>query len=177
MKVLLVTIIYSIAGPSVGASVQGTDILDVNYYEPFIDAYDESTVNLHSGSDVSYLKLYDISNAYVLGGELAWLQLFDVSSAEIYNTDLSWLGLNENATVNIYGSNFEYSNGHLSGFWADGTQFSFWALNMDNGTGMFMLPTNIMPAGIHLNEVPVPGAVFLFVTGLITLLGFKHNLS
>ncbi len=177
IQYLLGIIIYLVTGLSIAATAHGTHTLVINYDESFIWAYDESSVILYDGADVSHLSAYDFSSASIYGGEISFLNLFDSSTAEIHKANFSFLNVTESSTVNIYGSNFEYSNGRLSGFWSDGTHFSFWAGLMDNETGIPFVPTNILPAEIHLNEVPLPGAFFLLLTGLLTLLGFRHQLS
>jgi len=182
---------FSYFTSSHAASVSGSDILDVDYAEASINAFDTSTVNLNAGSDVANLDTYDASQANlyagsevsfidafdhssisVYGGEISFLRLYDESHADIFNTDVSWLLVGENASATIYGSSFEYNRGHLNGLWADGTSFSFWALNMDQfGLPIHDLTNDIMPANITLSEVPLPPAAILFLSVLVPLFG------
>jgi hypothetical protein len=157
-------------GQALASTVGNNDVLDINGADSFVTAYSNSTVNLLPNSDVAFLDLYDNSTANLLGGNLSWLTLHGTSTANLYSSDLSWLVVGENAKVNIFGYNFSYAFGHLSGNWADGEAFSFWAVNGLAGP----LPTNTMPSNINLNAVPLPASSLLFASSL-ALLGFGYR--
>jgi hypothetical protein len=114
----------------------------------------------------------DTENVYS-GDSIAWLYANDNSEVNItYVDDLSWLLVNDDSQVNIFGSNFNYSNGHLSGVWANGLSFSFWALeetDLQNGSIGSIIPDNI-----RLRAVPIPATVWLFGSGL-ALLGWMKR--
>lgn len=118
------------------------------------------------GGDLSWLKMYDNSHVDITNGILSWLQMFEASTANIYKADISWLVLAENSKAEIYGSNFAYSGGHLSGNWADGTPFSFWALS-GNAQGMpTVVRLPVLPENIVLHVVPAPATAYLMMLAL-----------
>ncbi len=210
------------------ATVTGTDTLDISNSEPWVYAYDQSTINVLSGGDVAGLYLYDqtstnistgaaVSRVYgysqnvidilsgadvgyvysygetysnilagsvvswvfgynqstldISGGDIGWLQLYDNSVATVTKTeDLSWLLVSDNSQVHIYGKEFSYSDGHLNGVWGDGTPFSFLALYEND-----LYPSSILPANITLHTVPLPATIWLFVSGVGLMFGFKKS--
>jgi hypothetical protein len=156
------------------STVSGTDILNINGADAFVDAYNYSTVNLLSGSDVAFLNTHDNSSANLYDGTLSWLNMYGNSSANIYSSNLSWLLVGTNATVNIYGSNFNYSGGILSGTWSSGTGFSFWALNVSESGVIIGSPSDIIPSNITLSSVPLPSSILLFASSLAAL-GFRRK--
>jgi len=172
------------------ASLFGYDTSTINVFNganvSWIDAYDSTTVNIFGG-DVSWLQLYDQSTANLSGefdiiwilindnaestvsnGNISWLKAYDQGIANIANlSSLSWLLVNDDVEVNIFGSDFEYTRGHLSGYWQNGEQFSFWALeeaDLFSGNISNLIPDNIR---LHTAEVSEPMTILLFVVGLI----------
>ncbi len=166
---LVATALLVLSGYCYGATVAGSDVLDVNSDESRVFAYDTGVVNVYEGADVSFLYAYDNSHVNVYGGAVSWLELYDTATARILKGEFSFLELNVSARATIIGSDFVYSEGRLEGMWSDGTAFSFWALNMNNDTGASSVPTDILPAGITLQTVPVPPAVLLMFTALLPL--------
>jgi len=120
---------------------------------------------LVSGGEVSWLRLYENSHADVTGGQLSWIWLHDQSTVRITGlTDLSWLVFDDTtARAEIVADNVSYSSGHLSGTWANGQAFSFWAV--DAG----FMPTSVMPSNISITAVPEPDALALLGVGGLML--------
>lgn len=144
----------------------------------FLETHNNAQANIYSGSQLSFLNTYDASVANVYGGDTSWLILHDQSQVNVYKTVTSWLLVAENATATIFGSNFNYSNGHLSGNWSDGSAFSFRALNAQNdGQINFNADQSILPSNIILTSVPLPGAFYLFASTLFGLIGFLRKKS
>ncbi|MDG9671378.1 PEP-CTERM sorting domain-containing protein [Hahella sp. CR1] len=164
LLVLLSTSAYSL-------TINENDAININGSESMVYTHDQSTLTAMPDSDISWLYAYDNSTININGGEtswlfgyhnstinisagdISWLKVFNNSETNItYLDNLSWLEVYNDAVVNIYGSNFSYSNSHLSGNWANGNSFSFWALgNIDN---------------IVLHAVPEPSTFALLVLGM-----------
>lgn len=183
-----VVLLCLIVSNAVNATViNGSNVFDVDGSEPWLYGYDNSTINVYAGSDVawlygydnssinvyagsevSWLHAYDDTNINISGGDISWLTLYDQSISNITGVEeLSWLLVNDDSEVNIFGSAFSYSNGHLSGFWGDGSYFNFWALeesDLFSGSISNALPDNIR---LHSVSVPEPGTVLLFFIGLV----------
>lgn len=180
--------VFSISLPTYSLSITGTNTVDINGSESFVYAYDSSAVTASSGSDIAWLygydnsilniKMgsevswfhgYDDSTINIDGGDISWLKLYDESEANIsYVEDLSWLLVNDDVQVNIFGSEFSYAGGHLSGLWANGDPFSFWALEeVDLRLGSI---GNIQPNNINLHVVPTPSSIYLLLIGIGFLL-------
>lgn len=158
-----------------GVSISGNNVVTISGYDPYVYVSDHATVNLVGSSDVSFLDTYDQSHANIYDGQLSWLNMYNQSTADIHKTDISWLLMGGGSSATIYGSNFSYSGGHLSGNWLDGTQFSFWALNIyDNGQIVTPNPVS-MPSNITLSSVPVPAAAWLLGSGLLGLSGVARR--
>lgn len=177
------------AKTSLADSVSGTTILNISYNSiAWLDAHDQSTVNILDGGNVSYLDTYNasISNVYsggtiswltptdqsmanVYGGDISWLRLYGQSTANIYGGTLSWLIADEQSTAHIYGSNFSYYGGILSGVLADGSSLHIWALATLSSDPSSI--TNTLPTNIVLHTVPLPLPIVLFSSGL-AFLGF-----
>ena len=169
-EMVLSTVMIAGAGNAHSLVINGTNEFDIFGSESFVSAYDFSIVTTHIGSSVSFLDGFDNSTFNINGGEIAWLQLYDSNVTDIsFVEDLSWLLVSDNSIVNISGSGFNYSNGHLSGTWANGTDFSFWALEqLDLTTGNIgdILPDNIFLHDISISE-PSSWALLVFgITGL-----------
>lgn len=180
----ILALALALLSPSVySLTISGSDTVDINGNESWIYAYDQSMLTANAGSDIAWLYAYDDSIIDVNGaevswlygydnstinvsaGDISWLKLYSQSEANIsYLDDLSWLLVNDDSVVNIYGTSFSYSNGHLSGTWANGKTFSFWALEesgLISGNIGDILPDNIV-----LHSVPEPSSLALLVLGL-----------
>lgn len=178
--------VFSISLPTYSLTITGTNTVDINGSESFVYAYDSSTVTASSGSDISWLYGYDNSTLNInIGSEVSWLHSYDNSTINInggdigwlllsgnseanisFLEDLSWLIVNDGVQVNIFGSGFNYTNRHLSGFWANGDAFSFWALDESDFTrGSIGQPDNII-----LHVVSAPASIYLFLIGIGCLL-------
>ena len=118
--------------------------------------YENSAVNVTGNADISWMHLYDNSTANIHDGDISWLKLYQSSRANLRSVDqLSWLLLNDESQAHIYGTDFRYGGGHLSGKWANGVSFSFWALN-ENDLANPSSNRSIAPAGLHFHVVPEP---------------------
>jgi len=188
-----------LGGCAISTSSQATVITGSNTHtisgaDSFVYAYNQATVNLTAGADVafldmhdqshvnffagelSWLNLYEQSTADIFGGNLSWLKLHDQSAADIHEAEISWLLMGGDSIAHIYGSDFSYAGGHLSGKWADGSAFSFWALNMDGNGQIVPAFSASMPVNISLHSVPTPGTLYLIGAALLPLMGFHRKL-
>lgn len=128
-----------------------------------LSTYDNSTARV-SGGNVSWMNLYDNSHADVSGADISWLWLYDNSTVRITGADdISWLVLEgASARAEIVANNVTFRGGHLSGTWANGKEFSFWAVRAG------FAPFSVMPSNISITAVPEPSTWLL---GLIGVLG------
>lgn len=190
----LVLVSSLVCGGSQASVITGNAVQSISGIESTVHAYDQATVNLIGGADVawlymhqqsslnffagdaSWIHMHDSSEAEISGGDLSWLLMFDSSAANIYKSDISWLVMGGDSIAHIYGSNFSYFGSHLSGNWADGTPFSFWAVN-GNAQGMALPAIGVsMPANIVLHAVPVPATLYLIGLALPVLAWVRGGL-
>ncbi|OYY93240.1 MAG: hypothetical protein B7Y41_13040 [Hydrogenophilales bacterium 28-61-23] len=145
----------------------------------YLTLHNDATANIESG-DISYLTLHNDTTANIESGDISWLMLHDNSTANIENgiiswvkaydrsfirltgaEDLSWLVFHSaDSRAEIVANNVSYSNGHLSGNWADGRVFSFWAIHQD------LYNSSVMPTNIVITQVPEPSGLLLFAVGV-----------
>ena len=155
---------------SYSLTISDTQIENISSQVALVYGYDQSTINIDTGADVSHLKGYDFSTFNVNGGEISWLTLYENNTTNINFVDsLSWLLVNDSSVVNIFGSNFSYSGGHLSGVWGNGVAFSFWAFeeaDLLSGNFSGAMPDNII---LHAAPVPEPSTFILIVAGLLSI--------
>jgi hypothetical protein len=145
------------------AYLNAYDHATINYSGPRVSwsyFYDQSVANVFRASTISWMLLHDSSTANIHGGTISWLKLYQNSQAHLRSaTDVSWLLLSQQAQAHMYVRNFDYSHGHLSGRWASGAAFDFWALNeRDLPTGNF---SSVLPEGLRMHVVPEPAAWLL----------------
>ena len=128
--------------------------------------YDTSVVNVTGNANVSWMHLRDNAAAHIYDGTISWLKLYESSRANLTSPDhVSWLLLNDQSQAHLYGSDFSYGGGHISGKWANGVPFSFWALN-EVDLANPESNRSIKPAGLHLHVVPEPVSSGLAVGAL-----------
>lgn len=133
-------------------TVSGDTILNVQHEVVYLTARDQSTVNLLPEGEISFFDLYNQAKTRITGGHISYLVMNDQSRAEILSeVDISWLHVSGESVVDIYGYDFSYSNGILSGKWANGADFSFWAL--PGNLGEPVKPDNTLPANIILHDI------------------------
>ncbi|WP_196158992.1 PEP-CTERM sorting domain-containing protein [Reinekea sp. G2M2-21] len=168
--------LLALMGAAEATEIRGSEALLIDGYDAFVNGYENSSISVVEGADISFLSLYDQSSVDVEGGEISWLHLYDDSSANLYYINqISWLLMDESTTVNLYGSDFSYTSGHISGLWANGEAFSFWALNHDDLESGNI--TNIMPGSLVLHSVPETSTVALMFVGLIGLFFSRRQRS
>lgn len=132
-------------------TVSGNTVLNVQHEVAYVSAKDQSTVNLLPEGNISHFNLYNQARTRITGGYISFLVMNDQSRAEIISeVDIGWLHVAGDSVVDIYGSDFSYSGGHLSGKWANGAEFSFWAL--PGKPGEPVIPGNTLPANIILHD-------------------------
>lgn len=74
-------------------TVTGTDTLDINNHEPWVDAHNQSTVNVLAGGDVAGLSLYDQAVAKIsTGATVAWVYGYNQNIIDVMSgADVSYL--------------------------------------------------------------------------------------
>ncbi len=169
-------VLLALMGAAEATEIRGSEALLIDGYEVLVHGYENSSISVVEGADISFLSLYDQSSVDVKGGEISWLHLYDDSSADLnYANDISWLLMDDSATANLYGSDFSYASGQISGLWANGEAFSFWALNHDDLESGNI--TNIMPASLVLHSVSETSTVALMFVGVIGLFFSRRQRS
>lgn len=153
---------------------------DIDYYAPFVDTYGTTSTNVLPGANIAHFYAYDTSSVQVTGGSISFLNLLGSSTGEIAGGDISWVRLYDTSSVRItyvqnlswlifggpnshaeiVADNVSYASGHLSGVWANGMGFSFWA--MTEGAE----PASIMPTNITITPVPEANSLWLLAVGL-----------
>jgi hypothetical protein len=134
------------------------------------DFYDSSSTNIFSGTTVGHIDLHENATANVYGGNISWFKLYSSSKAVLKTVDtLSWLLFSGQSEAHLYGSDFQYSYGHLSGKWANGSSFEFWALNSATLADP-LADRSQPPPGLKLHVVPEPGSSAIVVCGVVMLL-------
>ena len=97
----------------------------------------DATVNVEGGA-ISWINLCDNSRAEINGGIINWLLLSNKANAYLKKVkNLGWIFIREDSKVHIYTNRYSYADGWLSGFWHDGSKFSFRIVfdrNMSNNT-------------------------------------------
>jgi hypothetical protein len=128
----------------------------------YFNAYQNATVQV-TGGQVSWLTLYGNSTASIYGGDISWLQLYDNSSVRITGIDkLSWLVFHGTTSrAELVANNVQHENGRLSGYWDNGTPFSFWAVSGPLDEISFTKPSNI-----SISSVPGPSTALLLLGGI-----------
>lgn len=129
-------------------------------------------LTLLPGAQVSWLDANGQSSVDMSGGAVSWLRVQDQAVVNITGAEaISWLVIKGDvARVNIAASNVSYSQGHLSGTWANGQTFSFWALRdevLSSSSAMMSDAIQVMPINIAITAaVPEPGTWALMGLGL-----------
>jgi hypothetical protein len=135
-----------------------------------IMATDDSKLTV-TGGQVSSISMRDNATADITGGDISWLRVGDNSSVRITGLqELSWLLFTAgNGRVEIVADDVTYSGGHLSGTWANGQSFSFWAIKESSILGGG-IGASLMPEGIAITAVPEPSSYALFLIGCAAVL-------
>jgi len=165
-KFILPTAMMLMATNAHSLIIQNVEDIDIYGSEAFVSVYDSGKLTTYKDTDIAFLYGYDNSTFDITGGDISWLHLYDNNVTNIsFVSDLSWLLVNDNATVNIYADNLSYSNGHLSGTWGNGSDFSFWALeqaDLTAGSIGDVIPDNIT---LHATSVSEPSILAMFAIG------------
>jgi len=115
----------------------------------YLHAYDTSTLNIFSGSDMRYLKLKDLSTAHLHGGLIEHvLSLDDTGTAHFYGYDFHFDSLGGSA-----------GQGFLTGYWVDSSPFEI-NLHHWNQSNTYNL---------IFHEIPEPSSLILFALGTFLL--------
>ncbi len=115
------------------ASIKGGNVSHIRMY-------DSSAIKVFGNTKIGHLTLNDSSKSKISGGTFAFINLADNSEAHVQSlsmedgllqasgVDVSGgaITLKKKATLHIYGQKISFSDGKLSGIWADGTSFKFW---------------------------------------------------
>lgn len=121
------------------------------------------------GANISWLDARGQSQVTMTGGDVSWLHVYDQASVTISGADdISWLIINSpDAAVEIQASNVSYAGEHLSGVWANGQSFNFWALYQSTLSDPMGDQWSVMPSNITITAVPEPGTWALMSLGLL----------
>jgi hypothetical protein len=147
-----------------GAIQDGNTFLNVR-------VFDNATVDMIGGNIKGGISLYNnsIFNAYdgaMADASQGWastIVLFDSSVINLYKLDggISYgfplTGIEAwgaNNQINFYGYGFQFTGGMLSGYWEDGSQFSFMIRSNDATRGALVF-----------HEIPEPATLFLLGIG------------
>jgi len=134
-----------------------------------IDSLPSSTLNILGGSISGMLVPYGTSYTLITGGSVqCGLKVYgnsiiDVKGGKVWFSEFNHAGSYEiPPSFNIYGSNFDYTNGTISGYLLDGNPF-----RIDNIYGSDY-------AYFHL--IPEPTALLFLTTGMLFLRKRKNGL-
>jgi hypothetical protein len=150
-----------IDGSASFVNAKGTTQVDVlsNAQVSFLDAFDQTHINV-LGGEINWLTLHNEATANISGGKISWINAYDNSFAKLTGLDdLSWLVFHgADSRVEVVGNNISYSNGHLSGVWANGVPFSFWAVRD-------YITSSTIPSNIVISSVPEPSTLLFLAVG------------
>jgi hypothetical protein len=178
--------VYSYVGVYNDAEVNmtGGDITDqltawntstVNLWGGFVQglvSVDSSSLNLLGNIEINGMEVHGSSVLNMNDGTVGVMEIDTLGGAYLRNGVISDYLL-ANSTINIYGYGFAYDagagahgGGQLTGFWGNGTPFSFdlYAINSVPGAGAI----DTWPY-ISLHEIPEPVTLVLFVLGTTIL--------
>jgi hypothetical protein len=90
--------------------VLGTTVLDVTDTRPYIQAYDQSRVNVLPGGTVSWLYLYNESAAALTtAGTVSWIYVYDHGAVSVGpNSDVSHLNVLDEGSALVDGSTISH---------------------------------------------------------------------
>jgi len=124
--------------------------------------YGTSTVNISSGTINGGFNMYGNSVINITGGILPGFDLVGSSTvANLWGGQIS--GIYSQGIVNIYGKNiviesYNTDSKRISGFWKDGTAFSFIAWRAVPYNSQFVI-----------HEIPEPATVSLLLMGIVAV--------
>lgn len=138
-----------------------------------INMYDSSDIKVSGNSEITHLTFHEDSKGEISGGSFSFINLKDKSDVRIKSlklqdgsTSLSSgkeisggvITLQKGATLHIYGESLNFSNGKLSGVWADGTKFNIWLLQNSQGQENRFKLFQSMPKQVVFHKVEKPVA-------------------
>lgn len=109
-----------------------------------IRMYDSSAISVSDNAKIGHLSLNDNSQGKISGGTFAFINLGGKSETHVgsltmedgslqvsgVNVSGGVITLKKGATLHLYGQNISFSDGKLSGAWADGSRFKFWLVQL-----------------------------------------------
>jgi len=121
--------------------------------------YDISSVNVYDIGEISLVKPFNSATVNIYGGTITTVLAEDSSDTSIYGASLTEIGARDLSTVNLYTASYEldptggtFGNGLLTGTWLYGGSFSIDLVAEETIN--------------HLNFIPEPSTLSLFVLGL-----------
>ena len=105
--------------------------------------FGDSKATISGEVDISHLYLRDRSKLFINNATIGFLSLYNSSEVTIKKIDIQGLfyitslrleggtiSLMEDSKINIYAKFVTFENGKLTGFWKDGSKFSFWLIKI-----------------------------------------------
>ncbi|HIJ52887.1 MAG TPA: PEP-CTERM sorting domain-containing protein [Planctomycetes bacterium] len=130
-------------------------------------AFDYATVNLSGDASAVSLGIDDFGTLNMNGGSIGQIGIRDSGTVNLYGGIISerLLVLDsalESAVINVFGYNLDktssgghYGYGQVYGFWQDGTAFT--------------IELDMSKTYSHVNLIPEPSSILLFVLGAVLL--------
>ena len=123
-----------------------------------------SSVNVYDNCDIDLLRPNDFSMANVYGSNVNFLFSLGSSNTKIFGGSINWLEAVDVSTLALYVKSYEldpiggtFNKGLLTGIW----------LNSEDSFAINLVTANTIN---HIEFIPEPGSIFLFLTGVSVFL-------